>query len=96
MSSHRKRIMYIERKAGELEGTARIERVTYSKSVELFATTARNSYLYKGLRPTTSKPRPKRNIGFPDRRSAEVTGCMVMASLRLTMTLEMNIGRKFV
>lgn len=29
---HRKKIMYIERKAGELTGPARIGRVTYSKS----------------------------------------------------------------
>ena len=29
---HKMRIMYIERKAGELEGSARIGRVTYSKS----------------------------------------------------------------
>lgn len=32
MSLHKKRIMYIERKAVGLEGTARIGRVTYSKS----------------------------------------------------------------
>jgi hypothetical protein len=32
MASQRTRIMYIERKAGELEGAARIGRVTYSKS----------------------------------------------------------------
>jgi hypothetical protein len=32
MSANRTRITYIERKAGELEGDARIGRVTYSKS----------------------------------------------------------------
>lgn len=32
MSSHRARIMYIERKAGEPEGAARIGRVVFSKS----------------------------------------------------------------
>jgi hypothetical protein len=32
MANHQTRIMYIERKAGDISGTARIGKVTYSKS----------------------------------------------------------------
>lgn len=54
-SGSRSRIMYIERKAGSLTGTARIGRVTYSKTLK--------TLYYRGLEFRSLKGGYKANYG---------------------------------
>ena len=49
-SKHKTRIMYIERKAGELVGAARIGRVTYSKSGRSVYYGGKNYFMAEGFK----------------------------------------------
>ncbi len=73
----RSRIMYIERKAGELTGEARIGRVTYSKTGK--------SLYYRGLTFRTQKGNGFKSNYFEVESGEEywITGCKKRGSNRL-------------
>jgi hypothetical protein len=92
---HKTRIMYLERKAGNLTGPARIGRVTYSKTGATIYYGGREFRSLKGRvsRPITTMSKLAKSIGFLGRAGMAVMRSMAPTSrLRLTKMSGKNIG----